>query len=160
SSNVLRAALTARSTSALSPSATWQMTSPVAGLSVGKVLPETLSSHLPPIKSGWSLTLGGFMVRALVVVAVAMMASSLGKGRRFRLDAPMNSTPLQRSGPAVSAHAEAPRPRFGGEGGWGEGADFASTQPPHPNPPLPLEGARGDLLNPRRQHHGSQRTVE
>ena len=45
--------------SALSPSATWQMVSPVAGLSVAKVLPETLSSHLPPMNSGWSLTFGG-----------------------------------------------------------------------------------------------------
>src|SRR5207244_11611841 len=73
SSNALRAALTARSTSALSPSATWQMVSPVAGLIVGKVLPDTLSSHLPPMKSGGSLTLGGFTVGfALVAVAVAM----------------------------------------------------------------------------------------
>ena len=38
SSNALRAALTARSTSALSPSATWQMVSPVAGLSGRKRL--------------------------------------------------------------------------------------------------------------------------
>src|SRR5438309_1990203 len=73
SSNALRAALTARSTSALSPSATWQIASPVAGLSVGNVLPETLSSHLPPMKSGWSLTLGGLTVRLLVAVAVAML---------------------------------------------------------------------------------------
>ena len=39
-SNALRAALTARSMSALSPSATWQMTSPVAGLRVANVLPD------------------------------------------------------------------------------------------------------------------------
>src|SRR5262249_50475595 len=73
-SNALRAALTAKSTSAVSPSATWQIVSPVAvaGLRVGNVLPETLSSRLPPMKSGWSLTLGGLTVRGLVTVAVAM----------------------------------------------------------------------------------------
>jgi len=32
------------------------MVSPVAGLTVGNVLPETLSCHLPPMNSGWSLT--------------------------------------------------------------------------------------------------------
>src|SRR6516165_5357717 len=80
SSNAFRAALTARSMSALSPSATWQMVSPVAGLSVGKVLPETLSSHLPPMSSGWSFTLGGLTaaLRDLVAVAVAMRTSSTG----------------------------------------------------------------------------------
>src|SRR5262249_40556064 len=83
SSNALRAAFTARSTSALSPSATWQMVSPVAGLTVGKVLPDSLSSHLPPIKSGWSLTLGGLTARALVWVAVAMVRSPVG-GREGR----------------------------------------------------------------------------
>src|SRR5262245_33139758 len=72
SSNALRAAATARLTSSLSPSATWQMTSPVAGLVVGKVLPETLSTHLPPISIGWSLTLGGFTVLGLSAVFVAM----------------------------------------------------------------------------------------
>src|SRR5690348_1256326 len=76
SSNALRAALTAKSTSALSPSATWQMVSPVAGLRVGKVLPDTLSSHLPPIKSGWSLTFGFLAAWALGAVAVAMRESS------------------------------------------------------------------------------------
>src|SRR5207253_2252692 len=73
-----RAALAARSTSALSPSATWQMTSPVAGLVVWKNLPETLSSHLPPMNSGCcGLTLGGLTVRLLGAVAVVMETSSL-----------------------------------------------------------------------------------
>src|SRR6516225_6638110 len=80
SSKALRAALTARSTSALSPSATWQMVSPVAGLTVGNVLPETLSCHLPPMNSGWSLTRGGLTVRAFDGVAVAMMSSGKGEG--------------------------------------------------------------------------------
>src|SRR5437899_110010 len=52
------------------------MTSPVAGLRVGKVLPETLSCHLPPMNSGWSLTLGGFTVRGFWAVAVAMALTS------------------------------------------------------------------------------------
>src|SRR5439155_27200949 len=80
-SNALRAALTARSTSALSPSATWQMVSPVAGLTVGNVLPDTLSSHLPPMNSGWSLTLGGLTVRGFSAVAVAMQVSSYNRNR-------------------------------------------------------------------------------
>src|SRR5436309_14084112 len=72
SSKALRAALTARSTSALSASATWQMVSPVAGLIVGNVLPDTLSRHLPPINSGWSLTAGGLTARVLGAGAVAV----------------------------------------------------------------------------------------
>src|SRR5436190_23486665 len=82
SSNALRAALTARSTSALSPSATLQMTSPVAGLSVSNVLPETLSCHLPPMNSGWSLTCGGFTVRDFCV-AVVMVTDSCEAGERW-----------------------------------------------------------------------------
>src|SRR5438445_6475122 len=74
-SRALRAALTARSMSALSPSATWQMVSPVAGLMAGNVLPETLSTHLPPMKSGWSLTLGALAPRVLPAVAVVMRSS-------------------------------------------------------------------------------------
>src|SRR5256885_16617269 len=58
-SNALRAALTARSMSALSPSATWQIVSPVAGFCVAKVLPDWESTHLPPMNIGWSLTFGG-----------------------------------------------------------------------------------------------------
>src|SRR5579872_6201285 len=44
-SNAFLAALTARSISALSPSATLQMVSPLVGLRVGNVLPETLDTH-------------------------------------------------------------------------------------------------------------------
>ena len=50
-SNALRAALTALSTSAASPSATWAITSPVAGLSVSNVLPLAASTHWPSISS-------------------------------------------------------------------------------------------------------------
>ena len=50
-SNALRAALTARSMSAASPSATSAMTSSVAGLIVSNVLPLLLSRHLPSISS-------------------------------------------------------------------------------------------------------------
>src|SRR5262249_4502711 len=53
SSNALRAAWTARSMSALSPSATSQSTSPVAGVSVEKVLPDALPVHCPPLNIGW-----------------------------------------------------------------------------------------------------------
>src|SRR5580765_5729086 len=48
-SKAFRAALAALSTSALSPSATLAMTSPVAGLRVSKVLPLCASTHLPSI---------------------------------------------------------------------------------------------------------------
>src|SRR5262249_43232067 len=80
-SKALRAALTARSTSALSPSATWQMVSPVAGLRVGKDFPEALSTHLPPMNIGWSLTCGGLAVRDRGEVAVVIVGSSWGTGR-------------------------------------------------------------------------------
>src|SRR6516225_10664752 len=45
------AALTARSTSAACASATWQISSPVVGLVVGNVLPDSLSTHSLLIKS-------------------------------------------------------------------------------------------------------------
>src|SRR5438067_11018335 len=78
-SNALRAALTARSTSALSASATWQISSPVVGLMVGNALPETLPTHLPPMNIGSTdLTLGSLTLiigterfgAALVAVAI------------------------------------------------------------------------------------------
>src|ERR1043165_8811501 len=59
SSNALRAALTARSTSALSPSATWQIGSPVQGLSVANVLPDALCTHLPLMNIGSRDLTGG-----------------------------------------------------------------------------------------------------
>src|SRR5579864_5978962 len=49
SSKALRASLTARSTSAAPASATWVITSPVAGLMVSKVFAVT--THSPPIRS-------------------------------------------------------------------------------------------------------------
>ena len=44
------AAPIARSASSRSPSARWAMISPVAGLKAGKVLPDPLSTHCPPMK--------------------------------------------------------------------------------------------------------------
>src|ERR1700732_1714465 len=51
SSKALRAALTASSTSALSPSATSASTSSFEGLIVSKVLPDFAGTHLPSISS-------------------------------------------------------------------------------------------------------------
>src|ERR1700682_6364233 len=51
SSNALRAAFTASSTSALSPSATNAKTSSLAGFMVSKVFPDFGDTHLPPINS-------------------------------------------------------------------------------------------------------------
>src|SRR5271156_5370278 len=48
-SRALRAAFTASSTSALSPSAASASTSSLAGFIVSKVLPDLAGSHLPPI---------------------------------------------------------------------------------------------------------------
>src|SRR5713226_4758784 len=72
-SNAARAAATALSTSAASASATCVITSPVEGFMVGKVFPETLSTHFPLISSfvGPILTF-----RSNTVVAVAMVSSS------------------------------------------------------------------------------------
>src|ERR1700692_1851211 len=73
-STALRAALTARSTSALSPSATWQIASPVQGLRVAKVLPETLSAHLPPMNIGsWALTCGRLTMSLVGAELVAVV---------------------------------------------------------------------------------------
>src|SRR5438067_2008203 len=58
--------------SALSPSATRQITSPVAGLTVSNVLPLALGTHLPSMNINWSLTCGGLTERDLGAVAVAM----------------------------------------------------------------------------------------
>ena len=49
-SSALRAAVTARSTSAASPSAIVAITSSVAGLIVSNVFPLAAGIHLPPIK--------------------------------------------------------------------------------------------------------------
>src|ERR671921_793428 len=53
-SKARRAASTALSMSALSPSATSARVAPVAGLGVVKVLPDSASTHLPSMKS-WYL---------------------------------------------------------------------------------------------------------
>ena len=49
--SALRAAFTASSTSALSPSAASARTSSLAGLMVSKVLPDLAGTHLPPMRS-------------------------------------------------------------------------------------------------------------
>src|SRR5713226_3844991 len=56
-SKLARAALTARSTSSRSPSATSASTSPLEGSSVGKVLPEAASTQRPPMNSSFGLLL-------------------------------------------------------------------------------------------------------
>src|SRR5438874_4547622 len=96
-SRALRAALTARSTSALSPSATWQRVSPVAGLMAAKVLPETLSTNLPPMNSGWSLTLGGLTARGLLGVVVAMGRPPVGATRIEGMGVPAASHDRRRN---------------------------------------------------------------
>src|ERR1051326_2640533 len=73
-SKAVRAAATALSTSAASASATLVMTSPVAGLRVGKVLPEAESTHLLLMSS---LVAETFTVGSKTVVAVAIVKSSL-----------------------------------------------------------------------------------
>src|SRR5882724_4096074 len=55
------------------------MTSPVAGLRVGKVLPEAESTHLLLMSS---LVAETFTVGSKTVVAVAMISSSLGEHSR------------------------------------------------------------------------------
>src|SRR5258708_8788507 len=58
-SKAARAAATALSASAASASATWVMTSPVAGLMVGKVFPEAESIHLLLMRRFFAVTLTG-----------------------------------------------------------------------------------------------------
>ena len=77
-SNAARAAATAMSTSAASASATCVITSPVAGLIVGNVLPEALLTHLPLISSLFALI---FTLGSITAVAVAM-ESSLSESSR------------------------------------------------------------------------------
>src|SRR5262245_18537394 len=73
--------------SSVSPSATLASTSPVAGLMLSNVLPETASTHFPPIsifldrpsRKGW-----GGVIRSTVVAMVCSFAGwgSAGRGRR------------------------------------------------------------------------------
>ena len=55
----------------LSPAATFAMTSPVAGLNVSNVFPESASTHFPPIKFFVCRTLGG-AIRAVIVATMAV----------------------------------------------------------------------------------------
>src|SRR6266849_1443778 len=72
---VSKAALAALSTSGWSAYATWVMTSPVAGLMVGKVLPDALLAHWPLMSSLVALIL---TVGSNAVVAVAMKPPNFG----------------------------------------------------------------------------------
>src|SRR6267154_3398204 len=85
-SNAARAAATALSTSAASDSATCLITSPVDGLIVGKVFPDTLSTHFPLISSfvGPILT---FDSNTAVAVAI-LESSSLCPARACRCSGP------------------------------------------------------------------------
>src|ERR1700722_17142083 len=76
------AARTALSTSAESASATWAITSPVAGLMVGNVLPDSLLTHRLLINSLVALTATGVSTLAN---ADAMVMSPL-EFRPNRLD--------------------------------------------------------------------------
>src|SRR5262249_49348963 len=69
-SNAARAAATALSTSAASASATCVITSPVAGLIVGKDLPEAASTHLLLIRSLLALI---FTVGSITAVAMGVL---------------------------------------------------------------------------------------
>src|SRR5277367_2401866 len=66
-----RAALTASSTSALSPSATSASTSSLAGLIVSKVLPDLAATHLPPISS----FLGELLMKSSTALCLAPRAA-------------------------------------------------------------------------------------
>src|SRR5882724_5943403 len=91
-SNAARAAATALSTSAASDSATWVMTVPVLGLMVGKVLPETLLTHLPLISSlvaeilifGGSITGDAVAMIGLLYIVYAMFTRWLTVALRVR----------------------------------------------------------------------------
>src|ERR1700722_3051633 len=64
-SKAARAAATALSTSAASASATWQISSPVEGLMVAKVLPDSLGTHR-------------LLIRSLVAVGVVCVSAGIG----------------------------------------------------------------------------------
>merc|ERR1719234_2557905 len=65
--NAFRAAVTANSTSALSPSCTEQMVSPVAGFTVGKLFPEAEFTHSLSMKI-WVYLMSGFLRGSILVV--------------------------------------------------------------------------------------------
>src|SRR3954468_2687421 len=88
-SNARRAARTALSTSDASPSATWAITSPVAGLIVSNVRPLVEFTHLPSISILVWVTLTFAADGAPVVAEVALLAEALavavGMPNSFRL---------------------------------------------------------------------------
>jgi hypothetical protein len=86
-SNALRAALTAKSISAASPSATWAITSSVAGLMVGNVLPLLASCHLSPMRILVWRTLGAAVLGACNVVAMTNLLIESLRRNGIRFDA-------------------------------------------------------------------------
>src|SRR5581483_3713632 len=104
SSKARRAAATASSTSALSPSATNANTSSLAGLMVSKVLPDFAATHLPLIsnlvgdrrrKSSTALTFAPCAARstdgsAAVIVVVLEKRPALEKGGGSHANQPPN----------------------------------------------------------------------
>ena len=85
-SNALRAAFTARSTSAASASAMRQMTSPVLGSRVSNVFPLRASTHFPSISILRSATFGlrdGAAGRGAVAVAMTgSFEATMGEANR------------------------------------------------------------------------------
>src|SRR5262245_14208847 len=81
-SNAFRAALTARSMSGFSPSATWHIVSQLAGLTVANVLPDLASIHRPLISIFWSGPFGTAGAATLPCLpSVAAFVSGAGLGR-------------------------------------------------------------------------------
>src|SRR5258708_4915208 len=108
-SNATRAAATALSTSAASDSATCVITSPVDGLIVGNVFPDTLSTHFPLISNFVGPILTFFSNTA---AAVAIISSFLS---RLRALPPRHSEPAAAGGislrSAVSTGQDPQAPR-------------------------------------------------
>src|SRR6516164_693983 len=101
------------------------MVAPVAGLMAGKVLPDTLSTNLPPMNSGWSFTFVGLTRRDFSVTAVAMTtpsignwltphAASLDRQEPIRLRERLQHQPLEPDllGHCVRVQLQPDRPRF------------------------------------------------
>src|SRR5437016_13064468 len=85
-SKAARAAATAVSAAGASDSAAWVITSPVDGLIVGKVFPDTLSTHFPLISSfvGPILTFDSITAVAVAIVSSSCAFAQLPGGRRAR----------------------------------------------------------------------------
>src|SRR5580658_4063888 len=89
-SNAARAAFTAFSTSAESASATWQISSPVEGLTVPKVLPETLGIHWLLIRSlvaeiRTRFSAGDDMTEAIDVLLLKSLQDAVSYKRRYHV---------------------------------------------------------------------------